>query len=74
MGCCRGSRGAPPAQNYDSVFCQNCKENLQAVYQATATYQTRGQHGMATILVRVNCPKCNATNTHKMNVQRQIKR
>jgi RNase P subunit RPR2 len=74
MGCCRGNRSAPPARSYDDPLCSNCRENLQPVFAATAAHQTRGQHGSATILVRVNCPKCNAVNTYRMSVVRQIKR
>lgn len=72
--CCRGTRQAPPAETFNSYFCSKCKENLHSLFLAAATHMTRGQAGDATVLVPVNCPKCNAVNRYKMNVRRQVQR
>lgn len=72
--CCRGTRQAPPAATHNSYFCSKCNENLHDLFLATATHQTRGQTGDATVLPKVNCPKCNTVNIYKMNVRRQVHR
>lgn len=72
--CCRGSRQAPPAKRHDSEFCTKCNENLHDLFLATATHLTRGRMGDSTLIVPVNCPKCNTVNQYKMTVKRQIGR
>ncbi len=74
MGCCRGSRPAQVAKTYDSSLCTNCKEELMELFKAAAAYQTRGGQGTGTVIPKVNCPKCNAVNQFKINIERRIER
>lgn len=70
MSCCRSQRVPPAAKTYDSPLCSKCSLDLKDLYLRTAVHQTRGGVG-GTVLVRVNCPQCNAVNAFRMNVQRK---